>query len=273
VAPLRWTDSHCHLQEPLQDAGELDAVLRRAREAAVETCVCIGTDLDASRRAIAIAERFATQRARGEPVPHVLATAGLHPHDARNGLAPVAELLEEQAGAGIVVGVGECGLDYYYEHSPREVQRAVFAEQVALAGRLGLALVVHTRDAWDDTVAILAEHGLPGPTVIHCFTGGPTEASRCLELGTSLSFSGIVTFKNAGEVREAAKLCPLDRLLVETDSPFLTPVPLRGKPNEPAYVAIVGEAVATLRNEDVARVAAATRSNAARLYGLAPPGA
>jgi TatD DNase family protein len=271
---LLWTDSHCHLQEPLQDAGGLDGALRRALQAGVERAVCIGTDLESSRAAVELARRVDERRESGEELPLVRATVGLHPHDASDGLGPVAELLATEAGmpAGrrVVVGVGECGLDYYYEHSPREVQRDVFAAQVRLAARLSLALVVHTRDAWDDTIAILATEGLPDPTVIHCFTGGPSEAQRCLDLGAYLSFSGIVTFKNATELRQAALLCPLERLLVETDSPFLTPVPFRGKPNEPALVTVVGEAIAALRHEHVDALAAATHANAAHVYGLAP---
>ena len=128
------------------------------------------------------------------------------------------------------MAVGECGLDYHYEHSPRRAQRAAFAEQIALAHRHGLALVIHAREAWDDLFDVLGAEGVPERTVLHCFTGGPAEARRCLDAGMFVSFSGIVTFKNAAEVREAAARCPLDRLLVETDSPFLAPVPHRGRP-------------------------------------------
>ena len=147
----------------------------------------------------------------------------------------------------MVVGIGECGLDYHYDHSPRPVQREAFALQVELAHRHGLALVIHTREAWDDTIDILTASGVPEQTIVHCFTGGPDEARRCLDLGASLSFSGVVTFKNAAEVREAAALCPLDRLLVETDTPFLTPVPHRGTLNEPARVPLVGAAIAQVK--------------------------
>jgi TatD DNase family protein len=168
----------------------------------------------------------------------------------------------------VVVAVGECGLDYYYDHSPREMQRDAFAEQIALGSSLGLAVVVHTRDAWDDTFDILRTVGVPERWVLHCFTGGPDEARRGLELGALLSFSGIVTFKNAGDVREAASLCPLDRLLVETDSPFLAPVPHRGRTNSPALVPVVGAAVAAVRDVPVELVEEATWENAARLFGL-----
>jgi TatD DNase family protein len=177
----------------------------------------------------------------------VWATVGLHPHDAIQGVDTIRGLLD----APKVVAVGECGLDYYYDHSPRPVQRAVFAEQVRLAHALRLPLVIHTRDAWDDTFAILAAEGVPPTTIFHCFTGGPDEAARAIEVDAYLSFSGIVTFKTAGDLRAAAALCPSDRLLVETDSPYLTPVPHRGQPNQPAYVPLVGAAVAAARGVPV----------------------
>ena len=145
-------------------------------------------------------------------------------------------------GDGSLVAVGECGLDYHYEHSPREAQRAAFAAQIALAHEYGLALVIHARDAWDDLFDVLAAERVPERTVLHCFTGGPDEVDRCLRAGMYVSFSGIVTFKNAADVRAAAARCPLERLLVETDSPFLAPVPHRGRTNEPSYLPFVGEA-------------------------------
>ena len=188
----------------------------------------------------------------------------MHPHEAAGGLAGLAELLNEPE----VVAVGECGLDYYYEHSPRDAQLTVFEAQVELAHSADLALVIHTRDAWDDTFAVLDAVGVPERTVIHCFSGGPGEARRALDRGAFLSFSGIVTFKNAGEVREAAALCPIDRLVVETDAPFLAPVPHRGKPNQPAWVVAVGEAVAAVRGVAAAEIEAATWRTAERLFGL-----
>jgi TatD DNase family protein len=176
----------------------------------------------------------------------------------------VADLL----GRPRVVAVGECGLDYHYDHSPREVQQAAFAEQVTWAIGLDLALVIHTRSAWDDTFAVLAEVGVPERTVFHCFTGGPGEARRALDAGGHLSFSGIATFPGAPEVREAAALCPADRLLVETDAPYLAPVPHRGRPNTPAWVPVVGAAVAAARGEPVEAVEQATADNARRLFRL-----
>jgi TatD DNase family protein len=214
--------------------------------------VCIGTDAEQSAAAIAIA-RLHPDR--------VWATVGLHPHDAKNGVDGIVPLLD----APEVVAVGECGLDYHYDHSPRPVQREVFAAQIDLASARGLALVVHTREAWDDTFAIL-EAGPTVPTVFHCFSGGPAEARRALDLGAWLSFSGIVTFKTAGELRAAAALVPLDRILVETDSPYLTPVPHRGRPNQPAYVALVGAAVAAARSVVVDVVEDATWANAEAFF-------
>jgi TatD DNase family protein len=252
-----WTDSHCHLQGAA-DPGE---ALERARAAGVTRVVCVGTDAYQSQRALELA------CGSGEGV---WATVGLHPHDAGQGVEKVAALLEEVVGTDnpALVAVGECGLDYHYDHSPRGTQREVFAAQAALAHLHGLALVVHTREAWDDTLAILEADGVPERTVFHCFTGGPAEARRCLDLGCFLSFSGIVTFKGAGEVREAAALCPADRLLVETDSPFLAPMPHRGRPNEPALVPLVGAAVAEAREEAPEDVASSSWAAAAAAFDL-----
>ena len=246
-----WADSHCHLQYE----GITEDALARAAEAGVGRIICVGTDAPQSARAIEVA--------RDHPGT-VWATVGLHPHDAVQGVDTIAGLV----GAPEVVGIGECGLDYHYDHSPREVQREAFATQIALAHTHGLALVIHTREAWDDTFDILAAEGVPERTVFHCFTGGPTEARRGLGAGASLSFSGIVTFKTAGDVREAAALAPLDRILVETDAPYLTPVPHRGSPNGPAFVALVGAAVAAAKGLPVEEVEAATWANTATLFGL-----
>jgi TatD DNase family protein len=247
---VAWADSHCHVQ---YDGVGLDAV-EEAVEAGVARIVCIGTDAEESRRAVAVA--------RAAP-DVVVATAGVHPHDAVQGVESIVTLLDEPE----VVAVGECGLDYHYDHSPRDVQREVFAAQVALARTRGLALVVHTREAWDDTFDALAAEGVPERTVMHCFSGGPEEAGRALDLGAHLSFSGIVTFKNAGDVRAAAALCPLDRLLVETDAPYLAPVPHRGQPNRPAWVPLVGAAVADAKGVAVGQVEAATWANTSLVFG------
>lgn len=248
---MPWTDTHCHLQYEGLPADALD----RAEAAGVTRMVCIGTDGPQSARAVEVA--------RAHP-GRVWATVGLHPHDAVNGV----DTIVDSVGAPEVVGIGECGLDYHYDHSPRDTQRQVFAAQVAMATEHNLALVIHTREAWDDTFAVLAAEGVPERTVFHCFSGGPTEARRALDTGAHLSFSGILTFKKADDVRQAAALAPLDRVLVETDAPFLTPVPHRGAPNHPAFVALVGEALAQVRGCDLEAVELATWANATAVFGL-----
>src|SRR3954447_26956980 len=247
-----WTDSHCHV--PYEGVGV--EVIEQARAAGVTRLVTVGTDAEQSAAAMETAAAH----------DGVWATVGLHPHDAKEGVDTIVPLLERREPK--VVAVGECGLDYHYDHSPRDVQRAAFAAQIALAHSYGLALVIHTREAWDDTFAILAAEGVPERTVFHCFTGGPEEARKALDLGAHLSFSGIVTFPKADDLRAAAELCPLDRLLVETDAPYLTPVPHRGKPNRPAYVTLVGAAVAALRDVRSEEIAALTWANAETLFGL-----
>jgi len=245
-----WTDSHCHL--PGGDAA--GQAVTAARAAGVTRMITVGTDAQHSRQAIDVARAH----------DGVWATVGVHPHDASQGIDAIVPLLDEPE----VVAVGECGLDYFYDHSPRSAQRDVFVAQIALAHERDLALVIHTRDAWTDTFDILAAEGVPTRTVFHCFTGGPEEARRGLDLGIRLSFSGIITFPSGQDLRDAAALCPLDRLLVETDSPFLTPVPHRGQPNSPALVPLVGAAVAAAKGLDVPAVAAASWANAAELYRL-----
>lgn len=281
AAPGSWFDSHCHLQEKyLDDAGEganeaVTAVMRRALDAGVSSLVCVGTDAVTSSQALALASA-ARAGSLGTGMPAVWATAGLHPHEASSGTAGISQLVEETVGAAggagdgaaVLVAIGECGLDYHYDRSPRDVQRTAFAEQVALARGYDLALVIHVREAWDDLFDVLASEGVPERTVLHCFTGGPVEARRCLDAGMFISFSGIVTFKNAPEVREAAALCPLDRLLVETDSPFLAPVPFRGKPNEPALVPLVGAVVAEVKGIDATEVASTSSAAASAAFGL-----
>ena len=255
-----WFDSHCHVQEHYEPDGD---VLARAAANGVADVVCVGTDPESSAQALALA-------ASAPDGPRVWATMGLHPHEAARGVDEVAAAIERAvAGSERPVAVGECGLDYFYEHSPRDAQRQAFAAQIALAHRHRLALVIHARDAWDDLFDILAAEGVPERAVLHCFTGGPTEARRCLDAGLFVSFSGIVTFKNAGDIREAALLCPPDRLLVETDSPFLAPVPHRGQRNEPAHVALVGAFVAQLRGVEAAELAATSAEAAARAFALA----
>jgi TatD DNase family protein len=248
---IRWTDDHCHLPP----GEESDEVVADAQAMGVERLITIGTDRESSAAAIAVARRH----------PGVVwATVGLHPHDAKEGIDGLADLLGEPE----VVAVGECGLDYYYDHSPRDVQRVAFEAQIALAHERALPLVIHTREAWDDTFDVLDAAGTPPNTIFHCFTGGEAEAEGCLERGAHLSFSGIVTFKRAEDVREAVRLCPLDRLLVETDSPFLAPEPHRGTRNRPALVTVVGARIAAEKHVSDAEIAAVTWANAARVYAL-----
>lgn len=245
-----WIDSHCHTEDP-------DA-LDRARAAGVTKFVIVGCDLASSQRAVALAARH----------HDVYATVGLHPHEARHLDAQwhdLAALVAEPR----VVAVGEAGLDFYYEHSPKPDQDEAFRRQIKFANARDLPLVVHTREAWDDTFASLDEVGIPRRTVFHCFTGGPAEARQALDRGCSLSFSGIVSFKAADDVRAAAALVPTDRLLCETDAPYLAPVPVRGKRNEPAYLPHVGAALAAARAESIDQIAATTSANATALFGLA----
>ena len=251
---MRWIDDHCHLErEPARAAEQVAA----AAEVGVERLITVGCDISQSADYIDLARRH----------PGVVwATAGVHPHDAKHGIGGLEALLVEPE----VVAVGECGLDFHYDHSPRPVQAEVFAAQIALAHRHDLALVIHTREAWPETFAILTAEGVPPRTVFHCFSGGPDEARRCLDLGGILSFSGIVSFPGATDLHAAARVCPLDRLLVETDSPYLAPVPHRGQKNQPAWVVDVAAAVAALKAVPLEDVASATWATAAATYALPP---
>lgn len=248
-----WLDSHCHIHDERIPDGAVGAVAA-AHSAGVAQMITVGCDRVTSLAAIDVASRF----------DGVYATVGLHPHDAANGVDTILDLLETPG----IVAVGEAGLDYFYEHSPRGAQKVAFAAQIHLAQERNLPLVVHARDAWDDTLDILRAEGTPDGTIFHCFTGGPDEAQACLDLGATLSFSGIVTFKGAPEVQAAARLCPLDRMLVETDSPYLAPVPHRGKPNQPAWVAHVGQFIADLRDVEASAIADATTTNARAIFAI-----
>ena len=253
---LVWTDSHCHVQ---WCDGGADAAIERARAAGVAAMVVVGTDTESSRAAIELASRH----------DDVRATVGLHPHDAAK-FDDEWPLLLELARAPGVVAIGEAGFDLHYRHSEPDVQEHAFRAQIRLAKELDRALVIHSREAWADTLRVLGEEGPPARTVFHCFTGGPSEAAACLDLGAHLSFSGIVSFKGADDVRAAAAVCPLDRLLVETDAPYLAPTPHRGSENEPALVGVVGAALAAAAGLEIEAVAVATVANAARVLGTAP---
>lgn len=255
----RWIDTHCHVYDETTPGGT-DGSLAAARDASVAAMIVIGTDADTSQQAIDIASRHSD----------VWATVGLHPHDASRGFDTIAGFIdaerpETQANRRIVA-IGECGLDFYYDHSARDVQRDVFARHIELANRARLPLVIHTRNAWDDTFDVLDAEGVPERTIFHCFTGSVNEARACVERGAYLSFSGIVTFGNAEDIREAARWCPPDRIVIETDAPWLAPVPHRGRKNQPAHVGIVGEFLAEQRGATIDDFAAATCANAATAF-------
>jgi TatD DNase family protein len=261
-----WIDSHCHLQwepeRPEHAPADPEGDLARAAAAGVAAFVCVGTDLTTSRAAVALAEKH----------PNVYATVGLHPHDASRLDDEWDDLVALARSSARVVAIGEAGFDLHYEHSPRDAQARAFAAQIALAHELERALVIHTREAWDETFRALDEGGVPARTVFHCFTGGVDEARRALAIGALLSFSGIVSFSSANDVREAAAVVPKDSLLVETDAPFLAPVPHRGRRNEPALLPFVGAALGAARNESTEEIAATTRANATRVFALDPVG-
>jgi TatD DNase family protein len=253
-------DSHCHLDFP-EFAPELDAVVGRARDAGLAGMVTICTRLTEFERVRALAERFA----------NVWCSVGIHPHEAANEPDASVERIVELTRHPKVVGIGETGLDYYYDHSPRDRQREIFRRHIEAARRSGLPLIVHSREAEEDTVALLEEGAAPGGLsgVIHCFTSSAFLAERALAIGFCISFSGIVTFRNAEALRAVAKQVPADRLLVETDAPFLAPVPHRGKRNEPAFVAHTAAFLAELRGETREQLEAKTTANFRRLFAKA----
>jgi TatD DNase family protein len=252
-------DSHCHLDGKVFDSDR-DEVIQRAIDAGVERMLAIGTgdgppDFEV---AIRLADRY----------PVFLATVGVHPHEAAkyddSTSARLAELLRHPK----VVALGEIGLDYHYDFSPRDAQKRVFIEQMAIAREAGVPIVIHTREAWDDTFALLEEHwkptGLGG--IMHCFTGSPAEVERTVALGFHLAFGGVVTYPKAVEVHESARVAPLDRMLLETDAPYLAPIPKRGKRNEPSYVVGTARRIAELRSITLEEVARATTANFERLF-------
>lgn len=253
-------DTHCHLDPEYFPDGP-GPVLARAREAGVGGFVVVGVgqSLIAARQAIALARSLSHE---------IAATVGVHPHDARGcDDACVAELTQ-LAADDTVVAVGEIGLDYHYDHSPREVQREVFARLIGLAREVKKPIVVHTREASADTLAILESEGAREVGgLIHCFSEDEAFAKRALDLGFYLSFSGIVTFKNARAIQEVAKTAPEDRILVETDSPYLSPIPFRGKPCEPAYVVHTAQRIAELRGVTFEHLATVTTHNAETRFG------
>jgi TatD DNase family protein len=254
-------DSHCHL-DYAPAADDVEACLQRGREAGVQQYLHIGCSVDRLDPAIALVDEHES----------VFASVGIHPHDATTLNDSILEKLEELAAHPKVLAIGETGLDYYYDRSPREVQQGAMARQLELARALDMPLVLHIRDAHQDALDVVgATETRDDPGIVHCFTGDRSEAQRWLDLGWHISFSGIVTFKSATDLREAAKLCPLDRMLVETDAPFLAPEPNRGRKNEPANVAFTCFQLAELRGEDPAKIAEATNVNARRILRMPEP--
>lgn len=247
-------DSHCHLDSKDFDPDR-DEVIQRALDAGVTRIVAVGTgegppDLEAGVR---LADRHDA----------FYATVGVHPHDAAKSTDATLARLRELLRHPKVIAIGEIGLDYHYDFSPRDTQRAVFIQQIAMAKETRKPIVIHTREAWDDTFTVLAEHWAPAglPGIMHCFSGGLEEARRSLELGFYLSFGGIVTFPKAIEIQQAAREAPLDRILVETDAPYLAPVPKRGKRNEPSFVVHTARKLADLRATPFEEIASATTAN------------
>ena len=253
-------DSHCHLDFKVFD-DDHDGVIARARAAGVGALLTIGTTFQGFPGVRAIAENY----------DDVFCSVGVHPHEADAHTEVEAAHLAKLSEHAKVVGIGETGLDYHYEHSSRDEQRRSFRAHLAAARETGLPAIVHSRNAEGDTGDLLAEAAGQGPVkgVLHCFSGSRVLAERCLDLGFHISFSGIVTFKTADELRQVAAAVPLDRLLVETDAPYLAPIPKRGKPNQPAYVAFTAAKVAELRGMTLDALAAATTDNFFALFGKA----
>jgi TatD DNase family protein len=253
-------DSHAHIQGK-EYAGEIEAVIERARAAGVEKIIAVGGagDMSSNTEAVVLADSF----------PNIYATVGMHPHDAKDVGADELARLKELAAHPKVVAVGETGLDYYYNHSPRDVQRRVFTQFIHMARETDLPIVVHERDAAQEAAELLRGEGsekLRG--VIHCFTGNYEAACAYLELGFYLSFTGIITFKNADPLRDVVRKVPLERMFVETDSPYLTPVPHRGTRNEPAHVRWVAETIAKVKGIDFEEVAETTTRNVRNLFKI-----
>jgi TatD DNase family protein len=252
---VRLVDSHVHLDDSKFD-DDREQAIERARAAGVESMLAIGTgsgppDLEAGIR---LAERY----------PFVYATVGVHPHDASKAAPETLLRLDELAAHPKVVAIGEIGLDYHYDFSPRDQQRAVFERQLAIATANRKPIVIHTREAWEDTLAILRAHW-QGQGIMHCFTGDEQQARAALDLGFHLSFGGVLTFPKADAVRQAARMTPDDRLLVETDCPYLAPVPHRGRRNEPAFVVETVRRLAEVRGSTPEDIAGLTTSNFERL--------
>ena len=256
--PLQFVDSHCHLDDR-QFEPDRDATIERARAAGLKFMLAIGTgdgppDLEAALRL-------------SENHPFIYATAGVHPNDAPKVLTYTFGHLETVLQHPKIVAVGEIGLDYHWG-VPKEEQEAVFRRQLQLAAEAQMPVVIHTRDAWQDTLQILREQWAPVglPCLMHCFTGDSAQAEECLSLGFSLAFGGVTTFPKSQAIRDASAMTPLDRMLIETDAPYLAPVPFRGKRNEPAYVTHTAQVLSDARGISLDQIARATTSNFERMF-------
>ena len=255
---MEWFDSHCHVDEE-QFNEDRDAVLARMREHGITRYAVIGSDMETSRRAISFAKKH----------EGAVAVGGIHPHEAKFFREEDTEEIRAWYREGKIRAIGEIGLDYYYDHSPRDVQREVCIRQMELAWEIGAPAAFHIRDAHGEMLEIMKDmkSRLTGG-IIHCFSGSAESAKEYLRLGFYISFAGPLTFKKAPKLQEAAKLIPKDRLLIETDSPYMAPEPVRGRRNEPANVRYVGMKLAELRGETAEEVAAYTTENAMRVYGI-----
>ena len=252
-----WIDTHCHLDYLAERGIDLQEVMREARACAIEQMVTIAT------RSTTPVNDYTTY-------PHVFGTVGIHPHNVEEDPVDLMNLRKLASQTRKLVAIGETGLDYYYDNADRACQRTAFETHITLAMELGLPIVIHTRDADEDTLAIMRAAYAAGQTkpqfILHCFTRDHAFAEAILELGTYISFSGIVTFKNAGHLKDIAATIPLDRMLIETDSPFLAPVPHRGKSNQPAYVADTAAFIAASRGIELVELSTALRANTYRVF-------
>jgi len=253
---VRYVDTHCHLDH--HDELSPATQVRRAREAGVGIMVTVGTDMASSTQAVATATRF----------DGVWAAVGVHPNDAMEASPQVLEVIERLAKDPACVAVGETGLDYYRDHTTPQQQEASFRAHIDIAHRQDRTLVIHCREAWDECLAILADHGPPERVVMHCYSGDTAVTKRCLDAGYYLSFAGNVTFGNASALREVAALVPLDRLLTETDAPFLTPHPHRGTPNDPSFVPLTARVLAGVQGRELQEVIDAVYDTTVRAFAL-----
>jgi TatD DNase family protein len=276
---LVLVDSHAHLDSPRYDADR-DELLQRAWQQGVRTVLSIGIGdgPDTMQQALELSRSYAVKPGIPRSIPRILATAGIHPHEAQLASQAALEKLDGLLDSPEVLAVGEIGLDYYYDHSPREQQKQAFAQQMEIAAARQRPIIIHCRpsegstNAWDDVLAMIENNwmGTNLGGILHCFTGEWEHARRAMDCGFLISFAGNVTFPRAETIREVAARVPLDRMLIETDAPFLAPLPHRGKRNEPAWVALVANRLGEVRGVTGEQVASSTANNFFRFFGVAP---